>query len=126
MAVSKSGYYAWRKRDTSKRQQANQTLWSAIQEVYANGRSFYGYRRVHAGLKKLGYSCSRNRVARLMRQHVLRAKRKRRYVRTTQSKHEYPITDNLLARNFQANAPNQKWSSDIPTGISPQLKAGFI
>ena len=113
MKVSRSGYYAWRKRGTSTRQQANQRLWLAIKKAYAIGRGYYGYRRVHATLQQMNISCSRNRVARLMRHHRLWAKRKCRYRRTTSSNHTYPIADNLLQREFQAQTPNQKWASDI-------------
>lgn len=113
MKVSRSGYYAWCKRGMSLREHANQKLWAAIQASYKEGRGYYGYRRIWARLRALGRQCSRNRVARLMKQHSLQAKRKRSYRRTTQSNHPYPIAPNRLARDFLATMPNQKWASDI-------------
>ena len=113
MNVSRSGYYAWLKWKPSHRQHENDTLWSAIQAAFQVGRGHYGYRRIHQHLRQLGFSCSQNRVARLMRQHELHPKRKRSYRRTTQSQHTYPLAPNRLNRCFTAQSPNQKWASDI-------------
>lgn len=113
LGVSRSGYYAWRKRKPSARVLANQQLLAAIRVVYAASRQVYGYRRVYKALVAKQVACSRNRVARLMRQAGLRAKRYRRYRVTTQSRHQRPIAPNHLARRFTAPAPNQKWVSDI-------------
>lgn len=111
--VSRSGYYAWCKRQPSRCQRANEKLWAAIKAVYKEGRGYYGYRRIYKRLRELGYKCSRNRVARLMKKHGLCVKRKRSFRRTTQSKHNYPIAPNRLGRDFSATAPNQKWAADI-------------
>ena len=113
LGISRSGYYAWRKRQPSQRERANQTLWQAIVEAFKQGRGHYGYRRVHAYLCQLGIQCGRHRVARLMRKNGLQAKRKRRYQRTTNSNHAYPIAPNKMQREFEAQAPNQKWVTDI-------------
>ncbi len=64
-------------------------------------------------LQRDGVSCSRNRVARLMRQEGLYGRRKRGFRATTDSKHTLPVAPNLLVRNFTATAPDQVWVSDI-------------
>jgi transposase InsO family protein len=113
LGVSRSGYYAWRKRGPSVRELANRQLLAAIRSVYEASRQVYGYRRVYKALVVKQVVCSRNRVARLMRQAGLRARRYRWYRVTTQSRHQRPIAPNHLARRFTATAPNQKWLSDI-------------
>ena len=113
LGVSRSGYYAWRKRGPSARELANQRLLVAIRAIYRAGRRMYGYRKVHEGLLAQHITCSRNRVARLMRQAGLRSKRRRRYHVTTRSQHKRPVAPNRLGQDFVAPAPNQKWLSDI-------------
>jgi putative transposase len=113
LGVSRSGYYAWQQRQPSARALANRRLLWAIQAVYQASRQVYGYRRVHRALLAAQMACGRNRVARLMRQAGLRAKRYRRYRVTTHSRHRRPVAPNHLARRFAAAAPNEKWVSDI-------------
>jgi putative transposase len=113
LGVSRSGYYAWQQRQPSARELANRRLLWAIQAVYRASRQVYGYRRVHRALLAAQMACGRNRVARLMRQAGLRAKRYRRYRVTTHSRHRRPVAPNHLARRFAAAAPNEKWVSDI-------------
>src|ERR1700758_1719993 len=70
--------------------------------------------RVHAELRAHGRGASRGRIERLMRRHGIRAIMvKPRRVRTTDSRHDFPIAPNLLERNFIATAPNQIWLADI-------------
>jgi putative transposase len=111
--VSRSGYYAWRQREPSARQLANQRLMDLIRAIHRASRGLYGYRKVHRALLARGEVCGRNRVARLMSQAGLRSKRRRRYRVTTHSRHRRPVAPNLLARLFVATVPNQKWLSDI-------------
>jgi len=113
LQVSRSGYYAWRKRGPSRRQQENEQLLVQIKTVYEHGRGTYGYRRVYAALVAKGIACGKHRVRRLMQMYRLQAKRKRRYRTTTESRHRLPIAPNRLARDFSATAANQKWVSDI-------------
>ena len=113
LCVSRSGYYAWRKQGPSARELANRKLLAEIRVVYEANRQVYGYRRVYMALVAKQVACSRNRVARLMRQAGLRARRYRRFRVTTQSRHKRPVAPNLLARQFTATAPNRKWLSDI-------------
>jgi len=113
LRVSPSGYYAWRKRGPSRRQQENERLLQEIQAVHQQTWGVYGYRRIFAALKAKGVACGKHRVRLLMQQHGLRAKRRRRYRTTTQSRHRLPVAPNILARDFSAGAANRKWVSDI-------------
>ena len=118
--VSRSGYYAWRKREPSVRAQANVGLLAQIQLIRRGREVCYGSPRMREELQARGYACSENRVARLMRQHGLRAKSAPRFVpQTTDSDHDLPIAPNLLAERNVPNGPNQVWLQDItyvPTG----------
>src|SRR6266699_4226366 len=114
--VSESGYYAWRQREPSQRQQEDESLGKRIEDAYQNNRQVYGSPRVHAELKAQGVHCGRKRVARLMRERGINAKPRRRKVKTTDSQHDNPVAPNLLKRDFTADAPNTKWVADI-TGI---------
>jgi len=113
LGVSPSGYYAWRLRPESLRQQENCALGQAIRAVHAHSRGSYGRRRVHAQLRAQGTPCSRNRVARLMRQQGLAARSRRRFRITTHSRHHFPVAPNLLGRDFSAPGPDQVWVSDL-------------
>jgi putative transposase len=114
LGVSRSGYYAWRKRPLSSREKANQTLLDEIRAAYQVSRRTYGSPRIHAYLQRKGTVCGRNRVARLMRLHKIVAKKApRRYPKTTQQHMGARIAPNLLNREFSASSPNQKWVSDI-------------
>lgn len=114
LGVSVSGYYAWRKREPSQRQQSDAGLLKEIQAIYQVGRGLYGSPRVHAALQQQGVCCSRKRVARLMRQAGMHSRRRaQRRVRTTDSQHNRLVAPNLLKQDFSANQPNQKWLGDI-------------
>jgi putative transposase len=113
LGVSRSGYYDWRKRKPSARECANAKLLKMIKKIFRRSRKTYGSPRIHAELRAQGMACSCNRVARLMRKHGVRARRPRRRVRTTDSKHDLPVAPNLLGRQFEAERPNQKWVADI-------------
>ena len=114
LSVSPSGFYAWRSRPESPRKIANRELLVDIRRVHAQHRERYGAPRIHAELRAEGHGVSRKRVARLMRQHGIRARAPRRYrVCTTDSKHSLPVAVNLLDQNFVADRPDQIWLADI-------------
>lgn len=112
LGVSRAGYYAWRKREPSSRERANQVLRRLIRLRHQQHRSVYGYRRLHALLRQ-EQVVGKNRVARLMRQEGLTGVRRRRFKSTTQSRHTLPVAPNVLAQAFKSTAPNQKWVTDI-------------
>src|SRR5438552_788002 len=114
LGVSPAGYYAWRARPESPRAAANRELVDDIKQVHRNTNGRYGSPRVHAELRAQGRGASRGRIERLMRRHGIRAIMARpRRVRTTDSRHDFPIVANLLERNFIAAAPNRIWLADI-------------
>jgi len=114
LEVSTSGYYAWRTQPQSHRDRENQKLVEQIREIHAESRETYGSPRIHADLADQGIKCNKKRVERLMRIHGIRAKQyKRRRVQTTDSAHDLPVAPNVLNREFEADAPNQKWVTDI-------------
>jgi transposase InsO family protein len=115
LQVSRSGYYAWRHRGPSKRAQEDRRLLPHIRAAYQRGRGEYGSPRVHRELVegKDPVQVGRHRVARLMRQDGLVGRKKRRFVKTTQSDHQLAVAPNLLQRNFEVDQPNKVWVGDI-------------
>lgn len=111
--ITRSGYYAWKQRGVGIRQKENQDLLNRIREAYQRGRKVYGSPRITRELKSQGISCGENRVARLMRQMGLQARVPRRWKRTTDSHHPYPVAPNLLQQQFHTKQPNRIWVSDI-------------
>jgi putative transposase len=113
LAVSPSGYYAWRGRPPSAREMANRELKATIRKVLDESGQTYGSPRIYQVMRKLGLLCSRNRVARLMRAEGLRAKQARRFRSTTKRNESHRPASNLLQRDFDAERPDQKWLADI-------------
>ena len=113
LEVSASGYYAWAARPDSPTAEWRQELVGAIGEVHADVKQRYGSPRMTAELNARGYACSENTVAELMREHGIRAKAPRRFGRTTDSNHRLPVAENILARAFDPEGPNQVWCADI-------------
>jgi len=113
LAASRSGYYAWQKRQPSVRFHRRTVLSAAIREVHQSSRATYGSPRVTAALKQGGVNCCENTVAKIMREDGLAAKVKRRFKATTDSSHDLPIAPNHLDRQFDRRRPNEAWVSDI-------------
>ena len=113
LEVSSSGYYAWRVRPPSAREMANRELVKKIEAVYNANYGTYGSPRIYRELKDQGVTCSKNRVARLMRLYHIRAKQTKGYKVTTKRNKAHPVAPNLLKRDFSADRPDHKWLSDI-------------
>jgi len=113
LEVSRSGFYAWKQREAPPRSRADALLSVEIATVHRRSRRTYGSPRVHAELRARGRQVGRKRVARLMRQQGLQARRKRRFRATTDSKHQFPVAENSLGRQFEVIAPNLVWVADI-------------
>ncbi len=111
--VARSGWYRWRQQPMSRRGEENRRLCQQIYDIHQASRRTYGSPRIHRTLQDVGERCGRHRVARLMRHAGIRAKTVRRFKRTTNSQHPYPLAANLLAQNFTAPVRNQRWVSDI-------------
>ena len=113
LEVSKSGYYKWLRKVPSKRAHANAALLAAMHTINVASRLTYGSPRMTAQLRRNGINCGKNRVARLMRNHGIRGRRKRAFrPRTTDSTHNQPIAPNIL-KGTVTSAPNQVWVADI-------------
>ena len=113
LELSRSGYYAGRKRPASRREEENRVLVKKIEVVHQANRQVYGSPRMTVELKDQGLACSRNRVARLMKENGIAARTKRKFKVTTGSKHQFPVAPNLLQQSFTADHPNRVWASDI-------------
>lgn len=122
LEVSRAGFYAWRGRPQSDHDVRDEGLKVHIHEVHQRGRTYYGSPRVHRGLKKKGVLISRKRVVRLMQEEGLVGRPRRRFKHTTDSNHAHPVAGNLLARDFTAAAPNQRWVGDTTEILTPQGK----
>jgi transposase InsO family protein len=111
--VSAAGYYVWRERPASDRQQRQDALLVEIRAIHAEFKARYGSPRVHAELAARGQDCCVNTVAQLMRDHGIRAKTARKFRCTTDSNHDLPVAENLLDRQFDPDAPHEAWVADI-------------
>jgi len=111
--VTRSGFYAWEKRDPSERAIDDQSLALEIAAIHKASGETYGSPRVHAELRAKGIEVSCKRVARLMRELGIRSLRKRRFKATTDSGHALPVADNILDRTFEVDAPDVAWVTDI-------------
>lgn len=114
LQVSRSGYYDWRDRPPRARQQANERLLAAIRREHAASRDTYGSPRLHAVLQQHGITAGRNRIAHLMRANGIAGKTPRRKSPvTTRRARGVPAAPNLLAQDFTASRPDEKWLADI-------------
>jgi transposase InsO family protein len=112
--VSESGYRSWKRGGKPQRKRLTDAqMLALIQSIHAEFKGSYGSPRMVRELRLRGFPASKERVERLMQENDIRAKHKRRFKVTTDSKHNLPIAPNLLERNFTPDAPNQVWTSDI-------------
>ena len=112
LEVSPSGFYAWRRRPPSAHARRDQQLRVLIRASHEASRCRYGSPRVHEDLIEQGEPVSRKRVVRLMQAEGLQARVRKRFTCTTMSDHDQPVAANLLAQEFMASAPNQRWVGD--------------
>jgi putative transposase len=122
LGVSRSGFYAWQRREPSTRARDDAALTARIQAIHAASHQTYGAPRVHAALHAEGVRTSRKRVARLMRQAELVGIHRRRDRRPARrARRERPAPD-LVERSFTATGPDELWVGDItqiPTAAGP-------
>jgi putative transposase len=110
LEVSRAGYYQHQQRGP---RQADVVATVELKAAFAASGRTYGSRRLVSALQARGRAIGRYRVRRLMREAALRPVWKRKFVHTTDSKHDLPVAANLLDRQFDVAAPNQAWTSDI-------------
>jgi putative transposase len=116
LQVSVSGYHQHEKRRkqiAQRRHLSDAALLAHIRAVFAANRGAYGWPRVWRQLLSQGVCVGKLRVQRLMQQHGIRARGKRRFRITTDSRHGLPVAPNLLDRNFTAAMPNRAWAGDV-------------
>jgi transposase InsO family protein len=113
--VSRSAYYKWARLGvSSRRKETDAALLRLIREIVLKHHRRYGSPRVRQELRNVyGKRVSLKKIARLMRENGLNARRRRRYIPTTDSKHSLPVAENILNRQFHAERGGQKWVSDI-------------
>jgi transposase InsO family protein len=110
LKVSRSGYYAWRKRMPSKSEIANNKLLESIRDIYQKRRKVYGSPRITDELNDCGIRCGKHRVARIMKENGIRAHIRKKFKRTTDSRHRFQASENLL---IQGHKSEHVWASDI-------------
>lgn len=113
LGVSRSGYYDFLKRGESVRSEENRRLKTKIKEIYSMNRGVYGSPRIHAEMIAQGEICSRRRVAKLMREDKIQAKMRKRWKKTTRVNKKAKVSINYLNQNFEVEAPDRVWVSDI-------------
>ena len=114
LGASASGFYRWLKRLPSRTAVFRQHLREMIRKAYDSHGGTAGSRTIAADLKGFGIEgAGRNRIAREMRAMGLKCKTRRRFVATTDSRHDEPVAPNILDRNFTQSSPNRAWVSDI-------------
>lgn len=115
LRVSRSGYYAWRKRPISARDQRREDLIQRIRAIHQQPhQNTYGAPRVQKELAADGHRCNRKTVAKCMKQAGIQARTVKTFrVNTTDSQHSHPVAENIVDRNFSPSQKNQTWVADI-------------
>jgi putative transposase len=113
LGVSRSGAYAARRREESRRARENRTLLVRVREAHSESDRTYGSPRVYRELRARGVTAGRNRIARLMRLDGLKARHRRRFVQTTRPDPNLPVAPNVLARQFTPKSTDRVWAADI-------------
>ena len=111
--VSSSGYYDWRDRSGSDREERHQNLTKKIKKFHKASNEIYGSPRIHGDLIDDGERVGVNTVALLMKRNGVQSKVHKRFVVTTDSRHNLKAAPNLLKRNFSSEDLNEKWVSDV-------------
>ena len=114
LMVSVNGFRAWLRGGSADRERPTDAqLVALMRAIHAEVKCAYGSPRMYDELRARGFRVGKTRVERLMREHGIRARHKRRFKATTDSKHTLPVAANVLERNFAPAAPNRVWSADL-------------
>jgi putative transposase len=118
LEVSASGYFVWQRRRDAGRpgpagRHSDEALLAHMRAIHAEVKQEYGWPRMHKELLARGIRVGKERVRHLMQQHGIKAKTKRKFVVTTDSRHNLPVAPDLVQRRFNPEAPNRLWSGDI-------------
>src|SRR3954469_24944350 len=121
LGVSQSGYFAWKDRPASWRQRQDMILLAHVRSAFSLSNETYGSPRMTREVQDAGFAIGRRRTARLMRENGLQAREKRRFKRTTDSHHAWPVAPNIINQDFTASKPDEKWGADISYVWTPGL-----
>lgn len=113
LGVSTSGYNSQRRGGASTKRLSDLQLLTLIRSIYEESKRAYGSPRILGDLKEIGIPAGKNRVERLMKENGIKSRVARKFRLTTDSKHNLPVSPNLLARNFTAERPDQVWTADL-------------
>jgi len=113
LEISRSSYYAWHSRPKGRLWNENMYLSQRIRSIYEQKKQRYGSPRITAELRSEGFSCSRNRVARLMRKQGITARARKRFRVLTNSNHKLAVAENLVEMQFNPEKANSLWTTDI-------------
>jgi transposase InsO family protein len=111
LKVSRSGYYHWH--DGYHGTKNNSALRGDIQRVFLESKRSYGSPRIYRQLKSEGIDCGRHRIARLMREDGIIARRRRKYKKPVSYQRIQPVATNVLDRTFRVNQKNSVWACDV-------------
>ena len=112
LRVTRSGFHAWQTRPESAHAKRDTQLKVLVRTSFEASKGRYGSPRIHKDLQEQQEAVSRKRVIRLMQEEQLQARQRKRFKLTTMSDHDLPVAPNLLAREFTAAKPNQRWVGD--------------
>ena len=112
LRVTRSGFYAWLRRGLAARAQRDVHLTVKLRAFHTASKRAYGRPRLWKDLQEDGERVSEKRVARLIRANGIRGWIEKRFKLTTVRDEADPVAPNVLARDFTAAAPNQRWVSD--------------
>ena len=117
LQVSVSGYFRWLARSPSQgcssRHLADSLIVTHMRAIERQVKGEYGWPRMQKGLQARGIRTGKERVRKLMQQHCIRGKTKRKFMRTTDSSYKLPVAADLVQRRFTASAPDRVWTTDI-------------
>jgi putative transposase len=113
LGVTRSGYYAWKRRPPSASSKADAQLAVKVTAAHRRNRGIYGSPRIHRELRAQGVRVGKKRVERLMRENGLKGRQKRQFCCSTDSRHALPVAPNVLDRNFNPAGPNRAWAGDV-------------
>ncbi len=111
--VCRTGYHRWKNRGPSKREQRRKLMEEKVQETYEAFEARYGSRRIRDELEAMGFPCSVNYIADIMKARDIKARNGKGFIYRHHSLTMHNVSDNLLWRDFKASKPNEKWTTDI-------------
>ncbi len=113
VGVSRSGYYRWQRQKGLSKGNENQVLRQSIQRAFKDSRKSYGSPRIYRQLKSEGFTCGRHRIARLMQEDGIVARKRRQYKKPVSAERGKPLASNILNRQFQVNTKDRVWACDV-------------